>query len=135
MQHSSKLQRPYQRYQKKLIEEYEVDTLSVNDIAKMLGYEKMYYSFDNGEYHFIALSFVMTGDHTNDFADIKAEVPIDQLEWLRDDLNKTNKPVVVFIHYGLAEDDMKGNFWFESEPWYALLYNREVVRKILEESG
>lgn len=118
-----------------LIGNHDVRTLSEEDIARMLGYEKMYYSFDTADYHFIALSFVMTGDHTRNFADIKAEVPKEQLEWLKSDLTKTDKPVVVFIHYGLAEDDMKGNFWFESEPRYGLLDNREAVRTILEESG
>ena len=118
-----------------LIGNHDVRTLSEEDIAKMLGYEKMYYSFDAGNYHLIALSFIMTGDHTHDLSDIKAEIPSEQMKWLKADLAKTNKPVIVFIHYGLAEDDMKGNFWFESEPEYALLENRAAVRTILEESG
>lgn len=118
-----------------LIGNHDVRTLSEDDIAKMLGYEKMYYSFDKGDYHFIALSFVMTGDHTHNHADIKAEVPKEQMEWLKEDLAKTDKPTIIFIHYGLAEDDMKGNFWFASEPRYGLLDNREAIRTILEESG
>lgn len=118
-----------------LIGNYDVRTLSQEDIAKMLGYERMYYSFDRDNYYFIAPSFVMTGDHTHDLGDIKAEMPSEQIEWLKADLVKTNKQVIVFIHYGLAEDDMKGNFWFESELQYALLENRVAVRTILEESG
>lgn len=118
-----------------LIGNHDVRTLSEDDIAKMLGYEKMYYSFDKGNYHFIALSFVMTGDHTHNLTDIKAQVPKEQINWLESDLAKTDKPVIVFIHYGLAEDDMKGNFWFQSEPRYGLLDNREAVRMILEGSG
>ncbi|MBU1323387.1 hypothetical protein KKE75_05015, partial [Patescibacteria group bacterium] len=45
------------------------------------------------------------------------------------------KPTIIFSHYGLAEDDMKNNFWFESKPHYALIKNRLDVRKILEKSG
>lgn len=118
-----------------LIGNHDVRTLTAKEIADMLGYEEMYYSFDHGAFHFVVLSFEMTGQHTKILSDIKAEVPKSQLEWLKNDLSLTNKPVVVFIHYGLAEDDMKGNFWFESNPQNALLGNRVEVRKILEDSG
>src|SRR3989338_9586013 len=93
-----------------LIGNHDVRTLSEKEIAEMLVYEKMYYSFDHKSFHFIVLSFEMTGNHTKVLSDITAEIPTQQIEWLKADLSKTNKPVVVFIHYGLAEDDMKGNF-------------------------
>ncbi len=118
-----------------LIGNHDVRTLSDQDITTILGYEKMHYSFDHDAFHFVALSFEMTGEHTKVLSDIRAEVPREQLMWLTEDLSKTSKPTIVFIHYGLAEDDMKGNFWFESNPHNALLGNREEVRKILEESG
>jgi len=118
-----------------LVGNHDLRTLTVQDIAKILDYKEMYYSFDHNSFHFIALSFEMTGDHTNVLSDITAKVPKKQLLWLTNDLDKTDKPVVVFIHYPLAEDDMKGNFWFETEPQYALLANRVEVRSILESSG
>jgi 3',5'-cyclic AMP phosphodiesterase CpdA len=118
-----------------LIGNHDIRTLTGQDIAKMLNYEHMYYSFDASGYHFVALSFEMTGDHTHVMSDIRAEVPAAQLEWLQKDLAQTDKSTIIFIHYGLAEDDMKGNFWFESEPHYALLSNRIEVRNILEQSG
>ncbi len=118
-----------------LIGNHDVRTLAHSDIAQMFGYEEMYYSFDQGDYHFMVLSFVMTGNHTVDLGDIYAEVPADQLEWLKKDLAGTDKPTIVFMHYGLAEDDMKGNFWFEAAPEKGLLSNRAEVRKILEDSG
>lgn len=118
-----------------LIGNHDVRTLTQKEIAEMLGYERMYYSFDQESWHFAVLSFEMVGEHTKVLSDIASRVPNEQLEWLKNDLLKTNKPVVVFIHYGLAEDDMKGNFWFEGNPQNALLGNRKEVRKILEESG
>lgn len=118
-----------------LIGNHDVRTLTSQDMLHMLSYEKLYYSFDYDDYHFVALSFNMTGNHTKVLNDIKAEVPPDQLKWLELDLDRANKPIIIFIHYSLAEDDMKGNFWFESEPQYALLDNRQDVRKILEKSG
>lgn len=118
-----------------LIGNHDIRTLSVNEIATMLKYDQMHYSFDHSEYHFTVLSFEMTGDHTKVLSDITAAVPNEQIEWLKKDLSKTDKPTVIFIHYGLAEDDMKGNFWFEGEAQYALLENRKELRKIFEVSG
>lgn len=118
-----------------LIGNHDVRTLTHQDIAEMFGYAEMYYSFDVEDYHFVALSFVMTGNHTVELGDIFAEVPEDQLQWLQQDLELTSKPTVVFMHYGLAEDDMQGNFWFENAPEKGLLSNRVQVRKILEDSG
>ncbi len=118
-----------------LIGNHDVRTLSHKDIANLFGYKEMYYSFDSEGYHFVALSFVMTGNHKIDLGDIFAEVPKDQLDWLKNDLGKNAKPTVVFMHYGLADDDMKGNFWFENAPEKGLLSNRVEVRRIFEESG
>lgn len=117
-----------------LIGNHDIRTLNAKEIAKLLGYKEMYYSFDFKSFHFIALSFDMVGDHTHILKDITARVPSEQLSWLKADLKQTDKPTIVFIHYPLAEDDMKGNFWFEAEPQYALLENREEVRIILETS-
>lgn len=118
-----------------LIGNHDMRTLTNADIAKLFGYDEMYYSFDHGDFHFVCLSFVMTGNHTVDLGDIFAEVPADQLEWLKKDLADTAKPAVVFMHYGLADDDMQGNFWFETAPEKGLLSNRADVRKIFENSG
>jgi len=118
-----------------LIGNHDVRTLAHSEIADMFGYDEMYYSFNHEGYHFVALSFAMTGNHKVDLGDIFAEVPEDQLKWLKDDLAKTKKPTVIFMHYGLADDDMKGNFWFENAPEKGLLSNRVEVRRILEDSG
>ena len=101
----------------------------------MLVYEKMYYSFEFGQYHFVVLSFQIIGDHTHIKEDIRAIVPPEQVEWLKANLNKTDKLALIFTHYGLAEDDMKGNFWFETDPHFAMFDNRAEVKKILEQSG
>lgn len=118
-----------------LVGNHDLRTLDQDEIAEMLGYKHMYYSFNHGGYHFIVLSFIMTGDHTRVHGDIYTEVPKEQVEWLKDDLSKTNAPTIVFTHYGLAEDDMKGNFWFETAPEKGLIGNRRQIRKILEEHG
>lgn len=118
-----------------LIGNHDVRTLAENEVAELLGYERMYYSFDYEDFHYIALSFTITGDHTTVLKDISSVIPERQLQWLQNDLASTSKDAVVFEHYGLADNDMKGNFWFEKEPHYALLTNRQEVRSILEKSG
>jgi 3',5'-cyclic AMP phosphodiesterase CpdA len=118
-----------------LVGNHDVRTLNQEEIAKLLGQKNMYYSFDSNQYHFVALSFEMTGHHTKVLSDIRAELPREQIDWLVNDLLKTKYPVVVFIHYPLTDDDMNGNFWFENAPDEALLGNRKQIRKILEDSG
>jgi C-terminal processing protease CtpA/Prc len=41
----------------------------------------------------------------------------------------------VLSHYGLADDDMVGNFWFEKIADRAVISNRKELRKIFKESG
>ena len=114
---------------------HDVRTLTEAEIARLLGYEKMYYSFDHGQYHFVVLSFQIIGDHTHIKEDILAIVPPEQIEWLKTDLKQTDKLALIFTHYGLAEDDMKGNFWFAADPHFAMFDNRAEIKKILEQSG
>ncbi len=118
-----------------LIGNHDVRTLTEDEISAVIGQKSLHYSFDHDGLHFVMLSFVMTGSHTTDLSDIKARVSDDQISWLQNDLANTTKPTLIFIHYGLAEDDMKGSFWFEEEPHYALLNNRVELRKIFADSG
>lgn len=117
-----------------LIGNHDIRTLTEKEIAKMLELKQMYYSFDHGSYHFVALSFELTGDHTRNLEDITAKVPKEQINWLKVDLSKTQKPTIIFIHYPLSDTNLKGNFWFESQPNKALISNRQQVRKVLKES-
>lgn len=119
-----------------LIGNHDVKTLPESEICEILDYDKTYYSWDFDNFHFVALGFKMTGDQQENPADILAELPPAQLTWLEQDLTQTNKHTVIFEHYGLVDDDMQGNFWFEGEmAKYAMLSNRQKVREVLEKSG
>ncbi len=76
----------------------------------------------------------MTENHQKDVNAISARVPDAQLQWLKSLLSVTNKPVIVFEHYGVADDNMKGNFWFEKDSHHAVLENRRELRQIFEAS-
>ena len=57
----------------------------------------------------------------------------EDLKWLKNDLEKNNLPSIVCVHFGVAEDEMKGNWWFESCPETALLGNKKELKEILKD--
>lgn len=117
-----------------LVGNHDVKSFTQEEAAKVFGYEKMYYSFDHGSYHFIALSFTKEYDSkTKQWG--PASIERSQLEWLKEDLATTKKPTIIFSHHGLADDDMAGNYYFENNPDAAVIKNRVMVRGILEKSG
>lgn len=85
-----------------------------------------YYSFDTRGFHFIVLdaNFIAGGqayDHGNyDWTD--ANIPEDELEWLRSDLAVASDPTVVFVHQLL---DGVGEHYVKNAP---------QVRQVLERS-
>ncbi len=87
---------------------------------------KSYYSFDRGSVHFVVLDACYTSsgaayDHGNfDWTD--ANIPPDELEWLKQDLRQAKGPCVVFTHQLL---DGEGSVYIK---------NAEDVRGVLEES-
>jgi predicted phosphodiesterase len=89
--------------------------------------KKTYYSFNSGGYHFVVLdaNFDSTGidfDHGRfDWGD--PNIPETELLWLEEDLAKTKRPVIVFIHQLLNGAD----------PY--LVKNALQVRAALESSG
>lgn len=46
-------------------------------------------------------------------------------------MKKNNLPCLIFTHFGIAEDEQNGNFWFEIEPEAGLLGNRKQVKDII----
>lgn len=71
---------------------------------------KSYYSFNRKKIHFVVLdaNFTQAGaayDHGN-FTWDDTFIPVDQTNWLKEDLKTSKYPVIVFIHQML--DDSKG---------------------------
>lgn len=50
----------------------------------------------------------------------------------KEDLNKNNLLTIICTHFGIAEDNMKGNWWFESCPEDVLLANRKELKEIIK---
>ena len=88
----------------------------------------LHYSFDRQGVHFVVL-------HTVERKDVNVTVGEEQLAFLRDDLARTSAPSIVLMHHSAAEQDLRGNRWFEGSPHICLVEERQALRKILRESG
>jgi predicted phosphodiesterase len=106
-----------------------VSTLSKEEFLQNFGAgrKETFYSFDRGSFHFIVLDacFTSSGESYNrgNFKWTDTDIPEDQQEWLKEDLRKTNRPSVVFVHQRL---DVGTHYAARSAP---------AIREILEKSG
>ena len=105
---------------------HDLRNVSETELMNIFQQKCLYYSFDSNNIHYIVLFSRVVG---------KEETRIDgtQLEWLRQELHKTNHKCIVFVHHGLADQSLQGNAWFNEKPEYALIENRNTVRSVLEE--
>ncbi len=66
----------------------------------------------------------------------KAILPQQQINWLNEELKRTNKRTIIFSHYPLDDHNTTGNFFYEAmdnKSTQALfLYNQKQVRKIIQ---
>ena len=103
-----------------------VDTLTKQEFLGAVGQGKSYYSFDRGGMHFVVLDSCFRSDGQpygrKNFQWTDANLSVDELEWLKADLNANEKPVIVFAHQRL---DVKNNHGVK---------NQAKVRSILEAS-
>ena len=104
------------------------------EVEQILGYEHSTFSFDIKDLHIVILGTFVNNDLGNEEGGIyKTQfISDDDIKWLKEDLEKNTLPTIICIHFGVAEDEMKGNWWFESLPETALLGNRKELKEILK---
>ena len=104
------------------------------EVEQILGYEHSTFSFDLSGLHIVILGTFVNNELGNEEGGIyKTQfISEDDMKWLKEDLEKTTLPTIICIHFGVAEDTMKGNWWFESLPETALLGNRKELKEILK---
>jgi len=102
--------------------------LSQKKISAILKYPKLYYSFDMQDSHFVVL-FSESKNHDH------VHISNEQRKWLQEDLLAGTKPVLVFVHHILDEQDLSENFWYGQFPDGCLVEERSEVREILARSG
>lgn len=93
---------------------HDTDHSTKEIVTKELDMPACYYSFDVGNVHFVALdlNYMRKENLYSDFEKgnyFKAKpedrdlISPEELEWLKKDLDKTDKPTVIFSHQGLDE--------------------------------
>lgn len=104
-----------------------VDTLKKDEFLGGVEQEKSYYSFDRGGFHFVVVDSCFRSDGEpygrKNFKWTDANIPAAELEWLKADLEATDKQVIVFAHQRLDVTNNHG------------VKNNAEVRKIFESSG
>ncbi|MDR0462046.1 MAG: metallophosphoesterase [Christensenellaceae bacterium] len=111
---------------------HDVKTLACADFAKAIGYKNLTYSVNLDGYHFVFLG-VCDEETLDGWYPMKRTIHKKDIEWLKKDIKNNNLPTIVFLHHGLAEDDLKGNWWFDRcNHEVGLLKNRNEVKQILK---
>lgn len=110
---------------------------SRNEVEKIMEYVHSTFSFDIAGMHIVILGTYVNNELGTDEGGIfKTQfISNEDLEWLKQDLRDNKLPTIICLHFGVAEDDMEGNWWFESYPETALLGNRNELKKIIKESS
>ncbi len=100
---------------------HDMDYCDKATITKLLGMENRYYSFDHGAFHFAVLdrnNFRKADGSVEGYAKgnwYKAgdgkinQIDPEQMAWIRDDLTKTTKPTVLWMHQPIAATDELNN--------------------------
>jgi SAM-dependent methyltransferase len=106
-------------------------------LTDALGLDKPYYARDIGDHRIIMLHsrFTHRADSPGHKSGSGIYIDDAQLAWLRDELARTDKNVLVCSHHPISDQDLTGNVWFEQYPQCALMTNRAQVQEILGNSG
>lgn len=104
--------------------------LGDEELARLIGRPAtpLWHSFDRGGWHFVVLC-------TRYVPGRSVHLPSEQIDWLADDLARTERDTVVLVHHPLCEMDVRGNRWFERQPHVCRVAERRQVRQVLEQSG
>ena len=104
-----------------------VDTLKKEEFLGIVQQPKSYYSFDHSGFHFVVLDSCFRSDgvayQRRNFKWTDANIPPEELEWLKADLKENRLPVIVFAHQRLDVETAHG------------VKNNAAVRKVLESAG
>lgn len=107
---------------------------SRHEVEQIMEYEHSTFSFNIDDLHVVILGTYVNNDlGTASGGILKTQfISQEDLDWLRKDLKQSNLPTIICTHFGVAEDDMKGNWWFETCPEHALLGNRKELKEIIK---
>ena len=106
--------------------------LSKDEFLAAVGGDARYYSFDAGGFHFVILDAEYNDpgedDYDHVFMRVKGRIPTHELEWLRDDLARTDMPTIVCVHQPIDSE-------FDEYAGGPPVANNHQVHQLLSESG
>lgn len=95
---------------------HDMDRNDKQTMMDYLGMQSSYYSFDQGEFHFVVLdgNYLKRGDQYVDYdhanygryPHLVDHISSEQLEWLRKDLRETKKHTIIFSHQNLDDSEL-----------------------------
>ena len=88
----------------------------------------LYRSFDRGAIHLVVL-------YSHEQKDLDVTLGSEQLDWLAADLAASARDTVVLVHHSPADQDLRGNRWFERDPHLCLIADRQRLRELLRAHG
>ncbi|MBR3888731.1 MAG: metallophosphoesterase [Clostridia bacterium] len=108
---------------------------SRKEVEEIMEYGHSTFSLDIFGMHIVILGTYVNNElGTSEGGIFKTQfISNEDLEWLKEDLRNNKLPSIICLHFGVAEDDMKGNWWFETCPETALLGNRNELKQIIRE--
>lgn len=114
-----------------LIGNHELKMMKNNkEVLDLIGYKSACFSVDIDKYHLI---FIGTDVNDSDQLYRTQYLSKADLNWLKEDLKlNKDKKKLIFSHFGIAEDDMKGNFWFENDKESGMIRNRKELKELLQ---
>ena len=112
-----------------LIGNHELKSVENNkEVMDILGYENATYGVDINGYH---LLFIGTDVNKEDKKYKTQYISDRDLKWIAEDLDANrDKKVIVFSHFGIAEVEMKGNFYYDQNPEGGMIINRKKLKNI-----
>ncbi len=113
---------------------HDMDYGTKQQMMDLWGMKEQYYSFDKGDFHFVVMdcNYILKDGNYVDYAngnyyiDQKNRdlVNPEQIEWLKEDLAKTNKQTIIISHQALDEIWGRGT-----------VPNRHLVRKVIDDAN
>jgi len=106
--------------------------LAKDEFLAAVGADEKYYSFDFGGFHFVILDAEYNDPEQDDydhvFMRVKCRIPQHELDWLANDLARTDLPTIVSVHQPFDSE-------FDANAGGPPVVNNAEVRQVLSESG
>lgn len=111
---------------------HDLKRVSFGEIKDIIEMPNPYYSFDLGNFHHVVL-YAERKRPTD--KDCPYTMGAEQLLWLKDDLEKSSLPVLIYSHYPFVYNKLEGNRYFSGHPERVFPVESKEIKDIIRDSG